>query len=38
MLIHLMKDQAGQVICFEKLNFAVQSPDQLWVSFEAVSI
>ena len=34
----LMKDRAGQVIGFEKLNFSVPAPDQLRFSFEAVSM
>jgi hypothetical protein len=29
----LMKDRTGRVIGFEKLNFAVSSPDQLRLSF-----
>jgi len=33
----LMKDRAGKVIGFEKLNFAVPAPEQLRVAFEAVS-
>jgi uncharacterized protein YuzE len=33
----LMKDRAGKVIGFEKLNFAVQASEQLSVSFEAIS-
>ena len=34
----LMKDRAGRVIGFEKLNFAVSSPDQLRISFETVTL
>jgi hypothetical protein len=30
----LMKDSSGRVIGFEKLNFTVNSPDQLHLSFE----
>lgn len=30
----LMKDSSGRVIGFEKLNFTVNSPDQLRLSFE----
>lgn len=33
----LMKDHAGRVIGFEKLNLAVPAPEHLRVSFEAVS-
>lgn len=33
----LMKDRAGKVIGFEKLNFAVPASEQLRVAFEAVS-
>ena len=33
----LMKDPAGRVIGFEKLNFSVASPERLGVAFEAVS-
>jgi hypothetical protein len=33
----LMKDRAGKVIGFEKLNFTVPAPEQLSVSFEAIS-
>jgi len=32
-----MKDRAGRVIGFEKLNFAVPAPDRLQVAFEAVA-
>jgi len=35
--IILMKDRTGQVIGFEKLNFAVPAPDRLQVAFEAVA-
>ena len=33
----LMKDQAGKVIGFEKLNFSVAEPQSLRVAFEAVT-
>jgi uncharacterized protein YuzE len=33
----LMKDRAGRVIGFEKLNFAVPAPEQLRFAFETVS-
>jgi hypothetical protein len=33
----LIKDRSGQVIGFEKLNFAVPTTEQLHVAFEAVS-
>jgi len=33
----LIKDRAGQVIGFEKLNFAVPASEQLHVAFETVS-
>ena len=33
----LMKDRAGKVIGFEKLNFTVPAPEQLSISFEAIS-
>jgi hypothetical protein len=33
----LIKDRAGRVIGFEKLNFSVPAPEHLRVSFEAVS-
>jgi uncharacterized protein YuzE len=33
----LIKDCAGRVIGFEKLNFTVSEPEQLRVTFEAVS-
>jgi hypothetical protein len=32
-----MKDRAGRVIGFEKLNFVVPAADRLQVAFEAVS-
>ncbi|HTW91088.1 MAG TPA: DUF2283 domain-containing protein [bacterium] len=32
----LMKDRAGRVIGFEKLNFVVPAPERLQVAFEAV--
>jgi uncharacterized protein YuzE len=35
--IILMKDHDGQVIGFEKLNFAVPAPAQLRVAFETIS-
>jgi len=34
----LMKDKAGRVIGFEKLNFLVPKPEQLRVAFEAVTV
>ena len=34
----LMKDRAGQVIGFEKLNYSVPAPDRLRFSFEVVSM
>ncbi len=33
----LMKDKSGQVIGFEKLNFAVDKADSLRVAFEAMA-
>ena len=30
----LMKDQSGKVIGFEKLNFTIENPDLLRLSFE----
>jgi hypothetical protein len=33
----LMKDKAGKVIGFEKLNFSVSEPQSLRVAFEAVT-
>ena len=33
----LMKDKAGQVIGFEKLNFLVPQPSRLQVAFETVA-
>lgn len=33
----LMKDQAGQVIGFEKLNFVVPQPSHLQVAFETIA-
>ena len=30
----LMKDKAGHILGFEKLNFEVDKPDQLRVAFE----
>ena len=33
----LMKDRAGQVIGFEKLNFMVPKPPHLQVAFETVA-
>jgi len=32
----LMKDRAGQVIGFERLNYVLPQPDHLRVAFEAV--
>ncbi len=34
--IILMKDKAGQVIGFEKLNYSVPSPSHLQIAFETV--
>ena len=34
----LMKDRAGHVIGFEKLNFTPSTPAQLRISFETVSL
>jgi uncharacterized protein YuzE len=34
----LMKDRAGHVIGFEKLNFAAATPEQLRISFETVNL
>jgi len=34
----LMKDEAGRVIGFEKLNFSVAEPEKLQVAFEAVEV
>ncbi len=34
----LMKNQAGQVIGFEKLNFVVPQPSHLQVAFETVAV
>ena len=34
----LIKDRAGRVIGFEKLNFSVPPPEQLRVAFEAVNM
>jgi uncharacterized protein YuzE len=33
----LIKDKAGQVIGFEKLNFSVPAPEELQFAFETVS-
>ncbi len=33
----LMKDKAGKVIGFEKLNFTLAKPTQLQVAFETVT-
>ena len=33
----LMKDKAGHVLGFEKLNFEVDKPDQLKVAFETIA-
>ena len=33
----LMKDKAGKVIGFEKLNFSIASPKHLQVAFETVA-
>lgn len=34
----LMKDKAGHVIGFEKLNFSALQPEPLRVAFEAVAV
>lgn len=34
----LMKDKAGRVIGFEKLNFATAETEQLQVAFEAMTV
>ena len=34
----LMKDKAGRVIGFEKLNFAMAETEQLQVAFEAMAV
>ena len=34
----LMKDHAGQVIGFEKLNFSVAESEQVRVAFETLSV
>ena len=34
----LMKDKAGHVIGFEKLNFVATTPEQVRVAFETVAI
>jgi uncharacterized protein YuzE len=34
----LMKDKAGRVIGFEKLNYVLPAPDRLQVAFEAVGV
>jgi uncharacterized protein YuzE len=34
----LMKDRAGRVIGFEKLNFTAATPEQLRISFKTVSL
>jgi uncharacterized protein YuzE len=34
----LMKDKAGHVIGFEKLNFSAPQPEPLRVAFEAVAV
>ena len=33
----LMKDKAGRVLGFEKLNFEVKKPDQLRIAFETIA-
>ena len=33
-----MKDKSGQVIGFEKLNFAIPKPVNLRVAFETVTV
>ena len=34
----LMKDKAGKVIGFEKLNFSITKPKHLQVAFETVAV
>ncbi|ASC69584.1 hypothetical protein XM38_005110 [Halomicronema hongdechloris C2206] len=34
----LMKDQAGKVIGFEKLNYSVSDPENVQFSFETVTV
>jgi uncharacterized protein YuzE len=34
----LMKDQAGRVIGFEKLNFSIAESEQVRVAFETVAV
>ncbi len=34
----LMKDRAGHVIGFERLNFSASAPEQLRISFETASM
>ena len=34
----LMKDQAGRVIGFEKLNFSIAESEQVRVAFEALAV
>lgn len=34
----LMKDQAGRVIGFEKLNFSIAKSEQVHVAFETVAV
>lgn len=34
----LMKDKAGQVIGFEKLNFTLQNPSDVRIAFEAITV
>lgn len=36
--IVLMKDRAGKVIGFEKLNFTAQSADAVRVAFETITV
>ena len=36
--IVLMKDRAGEVIGFEKLNFVIPQPARLQVAFETVAV
>jgi uncharacterized protein YuzE len=35
--IILMKNQQGEVIGFEKLNFTVASPEQMRIAFETIT-
>ncbi len=35
--VNLMKDKAGQVIGFEKLNFSIAKPKHMQVAFETIT-